>query len=311
MILQSPLEVPGKLLDLAVLALLSTPLLAQAPVVLEVGPAGTYATIQEAIDAVVVGQNTEIRVQGLETYTENLSIPATFTSGTILLSGGWDDSFVIHNDEPEDTIIDGNGNTVLDIAIGGGSLEVRAFAITNGSATQGAGVFIMPSGNATVTLNKVLVAENTATNTGDALGGGLWAILSGSQSLEIRDSAFYGNRAVSTGGGLAIAGGVGIGAAGDSRVLIGGTDIGENSVESSGSAVSGGGLFLEIEDTAEVELLDVTLNGNTGDSSSGDVAGIGGWWRTRDSAVLRAGQIGCVFNNGVGGDSGPQISSGR
>ncbi len=301
--------VPMRLLTLAALALLSPPALAQALTVLTVGPAGTYANIQDAIDAVVVGEATEIRVQDLQTYTENLSIPASFTSGSILLSGGWESTFSIHNDDTEDTIIDGDGSGVLDISIGGGTLEVRAFTLTNGLATQGAGVFIMPSGDAVVTLNKILVIGNTATSAGAALGGGLWAILGGSQTLEIRDSDFFENQAVSTGGGLALAGGVGIYAAGDSRVVIDGMEVVENYIESSGADISGGGLFLQILETAEVDLLDIIVAGNTGDSGSGDVSGVGGWWSTSDSVVLRVERVGCAFNTGVGGDTRPQIRS--
>jgi len=297
-----------RFLTLAALALLSFPTLAQ-PSVLTVGPAGTYANIQDAIDAVVVGETNEIRVQGLETYTENLSIPGSFTSGSILLSGGWESTFTIHNDDPEDTVIDGDGGGVLDISIGGGTLEVRAFTLSNGLASQGAGVFIMPSGGAVVILNKILVIGNTATTTAAALGGGLWAILDGSERLEIRDSMFLSNQAVSTGGGLALAGGVGISAEGDSRVVIDGMDVVENHIESTGAAISGGGLFLQIAGTAEADLLDVTVAGNTGDSGSGDVSGVGGWWSTSDSAVLRVERVGCAFNAGVGGDTGPQISS--
>jgi len=298
-----------RFLTLVALALLSAPTLSQALTVLTVGPAGTYANIQAAIDAVVVGEATEIRVQDHQTYTENLSISASFTSGNILLSGGWDSTFTIHNDDTEDTIIDGNGGVVLDISIGGGTLEVRAFALTGGLATQGTGLFIMPSGDAVVILNKILVIENTATSAGAALGGGLWAILGGSQRLEILDSDFFSNQAVSTGGGLALAGGVGINAAGDSRVVIDGVMVVENHIESSGADISGGGLFLQVGDTAEVDVLDVMVSGNTGDSGSGDVSGVGGWWSTSGSAVLRVERMGCVFNAGVGGDTGPQISS--
>jgi len=160
-----------------------------------------------------------------------------------------------------------------------------------------------------VFLNKIFVGGNTATSAADALGGGLWAILGGSQRLEIRDSLFFENQAVSTGGGLALAGGVGINAAGGSRVVIDGVMVVENHIESSGADISGGGLFPQIEDTAEVDLLDITVSGNTGDSGSGDVSGVGGWWSTSDSAVLRVERVGCAFNAGVGGDTGPQIIS--
>ncbi|MGB5661412.1 MAG: choice-of-anchor Q domain-containing protein [Thermoanaerobaculia bacterium] len=301
---------PILFLTLAALALLSVPLLAQpAPTVLTVGPAGTYATIQAAIDAAVVGQDTHILVQGLETYTENLSIPASFTSGNILVWGGWNDSFTIPNDDSEETVVDGDGDRVLDVSIGGGSFEMRNFALTNGVAEQGAGILVIPAGNSTVTLEGLLVAENTATSATTALGGGLWASLSGTQQLTISDCDFYLNQAVSTGGGLANAGGLGVVAAGDSRFVIEVTDFAENHIESSGAAISGGGILLGIEDTAEGDLFDVIVSGNTGDSGFGDVQGTGGWWATSDSAVLRVERLGCVFNAGVGTDAGPQILS--
>lgn len=301
-------NVAMKLLTLAVLPLLSAPVLGQLPTVLTVGPSGTYDNIQDAIDLAVVGQDTHILVQGLETYTENLSIPASFTSGNILVWGGWNDSFTVHGDA-EDTIVDGDGDRVLDVSIGGGSFEMRNFALTNGVAEQGAGILVIPAGNAIVTLENIIVAENTATSATTALGGGLWASLSGTQQLKISDCDFYLNQAVSTGGGLANAGGLGVVAAGDSRFLIEVTDVTENHIESSGAAISGGGMLLGIEGTAEGDLFDVIVSGNTGDSGSGDVQGTGGWWATNDSAVLRVERLGCVFNQGVGADSGPQIVS--
>jgi hypothetical protein len=198
---------------------------------------------------------------------------------------------------------------VVDISIGGGSFEMRNFALTNGVAEQGAGILVIPAGNSTVTLEGLLVAENTATSATTALGGGLWASLSGTQQLKISDCDFYLNQAVSTGGGLANAGGLGVVAAGDSRFLIEVTDVTENHIESSGPAISGGGMLLGIEDTAEGDLFDVIVSGNTGDSGSGDVQGAGGWWATSDSGVLRVERLGCVFNAGVGTDAGPQIVS--
>ena len=149
---------------------------------------------------------------------------------------------------------------MLDVSIGGGSFEMRNFALTNGVAEQGAGILVIPAGNSTVTLEDLLVAENTATSATTALGGGLWASLSGTQRLEITDCNFYQNQAVSTGGGLANAGGLGVIAAGDSRFVIEVTDVAENHIESSGAAISGGGILLGIEDTAQGDLFDVILS---------------------------------------------------
>jgi len=71
-----------------------TAVVVQAQTILTVGPDGSFDTIQEAINVVVVSTDTEIRVQarGLP-YVENLLIPNSFTSGSILLYGGWNDSF--------------------------------------------------------------------------------------------------------------------------------------------------------------------------------------------------------------------------
>lgn len=297
-----------RLLTLAALVLLSGPILAQPPTVLKVGPGLTYESIQAAIDAVVVGQETHILVQGLETYTENLSIPATFTSGTLLIWGGWDAAFTAHGGA-EDTIVDGDGDRVLDVSIGGGSFEMRNFTLTNGVAEQGAGIIVIPAGNATVTLEDLLVAGNSASSANAALGGGLWASLSGTQRLEITDCNFYENEAISTGGDLANAGGLGVIAAGDSRFVLELTDVAENHIESTAVAVSGGGILLGIEDTAQGHISDVNMSGNTGDSGSGDVQGTGGWWATSDSSVLQVERVGCVFNEGIDTDTGPQIVS--
>ncbi|MGB5574249.1 MAG: hypothetical protein WBO69_12790, partial [Thermoanaerobaculia bacterium] len=75
------------------LALLVTMGNAEAQVtILEVGPSATYNNIQDAINAAVVGDNTEIRVQS-GTYTENLLVSSAFNAGSLTLLGGWDSTF--------------------------------------------------------------------------------------------------------------------------------------------------------------------------------------------------------------------------
>ena len=282
----------------------------QAQTILTVGPDGNFTSIQSAIDAVVVGANTEIRIQGGGlTFSENLDIPNSFTSGSLLVRGGWNTTFTVPSNDPEDSIVNGGGSRVIDIAPGGGTLEIRGLTFTNGSAQQGAGVHVAPVGNPVITLRDCLIAENTATAAGDTLGGGLWAILIGTQELEIADCSFLQNQSTSTSGGLANAGGAGIIASESSRVAIRRTEFIENHVGTTGAGSSGGGLLLELSNTAEADLEDCLFYGNTGTNSQATVLGTGSWISTQDSAVLRATRDIWALNEGVGTDTGPQCGS--
>jgi len=280
-----------------------------APTVLTVGPHGTYATIQQAIDVAIVGSDTEILVEHGSTYNENLTIPASFSSGSILLWGGWDSTFTVHWDEAHATVIDGGGSGVLNVLLGGGSFEIRYFTITNGMANQGAGVFILPGGDASVTLNGLIVEENTATTAGAALGGGIWALLSNAQSLDILNCRIHNNQAISTGGGAANGGGLGIVAEDSSRFLIQDTEIEENYLQTSAHGPSGAGVLLELSDTAQGEVLDTFVVGNSSDSDLDHVLGTGGWIGTANSATLRMERTAWAMNEGAGDDTGSQILS--
>jgi len=282
----------------------------QAGTLLTVGPDGTYANIQDAIDAVVVGADSEILIQGGGlTYSENLQIPNSFTSGSILLHGGWDDTFTSFSNEPEDTVVDGGGGRVLDIAPGGGTFEIRDLTITNGEAVQGAGVPVAPTCDSVIILSHSRIEDNTATSATAALGGGIWAVLSGAQQLEIVNCLVSQNQSLSTATGPANAGGLGVIASGNSRVAIRETEIVENHVGTPGMGSSGAGMLLELSDTAEGDLEDSLVVGNTGTNSQGHVLGTGSWLGTRDSAVLRVPRTVWVNNEGVDGDGGPQFHS--
>ena len=296
---------------LFVAAWLHAPVGVQAATPLTVGPAGTYANIQDAIDAAVVGEDTEIRVQGGgQTYFENLQIPNSFTSGSIRLRGGWDATFNVNSDDPEDTIIDGGGGLrVLDVALGGGAFEIRDVTLTNGEAIQGAGVHVAPAGDAVVTLHNCWITENIATSAGDALGGGIWALLSGSQELEIVECMVMQNQSLSTAGGLANAGGLGVIASGSSRVDIRETEFVENHIGTAGASSAGAAMLLQLSENAEADLEDSVVVGNTGTNSQGQVLGTGSWVVTEGSAVLRVPRTVWANNEGVGGDVGPQFGS--
>lgn len=288
---------------------LLAPPAAHAGTLLTVGTDGTYPNIQDAIDAVVVGADTEIRIQASATaYSENLTIPNSFNSGSLLITGGWNPTFD-GPDDTDETIVDGGGSQLLDIAPGGGTLEIGDVILTNGGATQGAGVFIAPTGGASITLRDCVIAENNATDAGTALGAGLWAILGGSQHLEIVDSLFLGNVTTSTGGGLVNSGGAGIVASGSATVAIRRTEFYENQVTTAGPDSSGAGLLLQLSDTAEADLEDCVFVSNSGSNSQDFVPGIGTWISTQGSAVVRAPRNTWALNEGAGSDSGSQVAT--
>ena len=283
----------------------------QAQTILTVGLGGNFDTIQDAINAVVVGADTEIHIQarGLP-YAENLMIANSFTSGSILLYGGWNEGFTDSSDDPEHTVVDGNGSRVLDIAPGGGSFAIQSLSITNGAAEQGAGIFIAPSaGDPVITLRNCLIGDNIASSAGDALGGGIWALLAGSQRLEIVDCLIFQNQSVSTAGGLANAGGLGVVAGDSSRVIIRDTEFVENHIETTGPSSFGAAVFLQLSSSSEGDLEECTLFSNTGSNSQGQVFGTGSWVTTSDTAILRVPRTVWANNQGVGDDTGPQFGS--
>ncbi len=72
-----------------------------------VGPHGTYCNIQGAVNAAIGNPGTnEIHVeQG--SYTENIRI-LSMNSGSLTITGGWNDSFTARDTDNTLTTIDGN-----------------------------------------------------------------------------------------------------------------------------------------------------------------------------------------------------------
>src|SRR5690242_15407456 len=72
-----------------------------------VGPGGTHASIQSAIDAALAsGESREIRVAA-GTWSERLTIRHAGPAGRLLLlSGGWDKSFLVPLPDVRPTVVD-------------------------------------------------------------------------------------------------------------------------------------------------------------------------------------------------------------
>jgi pectin methylesterase-like acyl-CoA thioesterase len=100
----------GRALTASALARFSTALLLAfsaghdnaAAAVLEV-PSPTYPSIQSALDAAVsTAEDDEVRIQA-GVYRERLDIPSTLTTGSLHVSGGWNASFSVQEDDPRET----------------------------------------------------------------------------------------------------------------------------------------------------------------------------------------------------------------
>ncbi|MGB5661046.1 MAG: hypothetical protein WBO54_16360 [Thermoanaerobaculia bacterium] len=290
------------------LALLVTMGNAEAQVtILEVGPSATYNNIQDAINAAVVGDDTEIRVQS-GTYTENLLVSSAFNAGSLTLLGGWDSTFTQRDSNPNNTIIDGNASgQVLGLAVTGGSFLIDGFTITNGFFAPGGGVYVVGSGDGKVTLRNLRIVGNSATAPGFAYGGGLKADLIGNQVLEVIDCAFKDNEAVSTGGSSAVGGGMNISCLGNARFLIQDCEIEQNSIDSNGGSRWGGGFFLFAGENVQGEILDSYPSDNEALGSGADLHGAGALLSTSGSALVNLERTGWALNHVTAGGSAPQL----
>ena len=301
------LSVAARVVVVTALAHLGTLGLAESQVtILTVGPHGTYANIQDAIDTAVAGEETEIRVEGGFTYVENLSIDGSFNAGTLSLLGGWNAEFTNRIFLPQDTIIDGNqAGRVLDAFGNAGNLVADGFTITNGlMGGPGGGVRIDPSGDSQVTLGNIRIVGNTSSRTGGNSGGGLQVELFANQRLEVHDCRIKDNVTRSTDGGVVVGGGVSVRAIGDSSFLIQRCEVDHNSIESTGQ-LHAAGVRLQLTDNAQGTLLDTSIVENTADSS--DVWSSGTYIEMRHTTMMNVERTAIGLNTVTGGGAAPQL----
>jgi len=288
---------------------LIAPLASSQVTVLEVGPGATYTTIQSAIDAVVNGADTEIRVEQNLTYTENLEVPATFDSGSLSILGGWDPTFTTQDPDPEHTVIDADASgRAINILIEGGSFLLEGFTLTNGTR-DGAGVRVFSNNvtnSAKVVLRSLWIVENHLTESPSAQGGGLYALLRGTQRLEVLGSLIQGNTSSTWNQGNARGGGLFIHGRNNSTFLIDGCDILENSVDSDGGERAGGGLYLFSEDDAKGVFYDTFVFENYV-LGTGTSLGSGGYLRTSNAATLHVVRTGWAANEVIAGGATAQL----
>ncbi len=290
---------PLRFLVIAVFIELLTPVLCNAQTqIFKVGPAGDYATIGAALSDLLASPQAInwIKINQGFTTTENLSIPATWTTGTIGISGGWDYFFVHQSGDPAATVISGGlAGSVIDIRTAGGSVIIRDLTITQGRSDFGGGFRVEPTGTAAVRLENLAIDSNKATSTGDAQGGGIYADLSDNTTLEILGCDIHDNRA---NGSLYAAGaGAIIEAAGDAAISIMDSTFRDNiALASSQIACVGLGVF--VDDSATATVADCIAEGNTvQDSVPTSILGAGMKAGSRGNAELTIERCSIVDNN--------------
>ncbi len=229
--------------------------------VLTVGPDGAYSTIQDAINAMGNDSTGHIRIEQGRFYGPVI-INSLHTNVDVVISGGWDSTFLDQTTDPSLTIIDGEGqHRPLYIAANGGTVRIRNLTLDNGFATtRGGGISVIPEGDGAVILEDVVIENSVAEGIG-IRGGGLNALLDGQDSLEILDCDIRYNSADSSAGGGPYGGGAFIRALEQSSVRVEGTAFHENSVAGS-VQVWGAGLDMELLGFAEavIEHSRITFN---------------------------------------------------
>lgn len=272
-----------------------------------VGGCGTYGAIQDAIDALVVGADTEIRIQGVSTYEENLLFPKLFNAGTVEMTGGWNCAFSTRGTDPSSTVIDGGGaNAVVRVRLGGGELLLKGFTVTNGEAEKGAGVQILLDGGARVELENLRVIGNRSVSSGSVHGGGVSADIDGDEVLEISDLVAQQNLAISRNQAAVYGAGLSIMAGGESRFLVEDSQFDGNRIENAGGDDAlGGGVYLETIHNAQGRFVDSRVLNNTAIGDRSVASGLSIESAQSGDAVVE--RTGVMLNTATGAAGGSQL----
>ena len=254
------------ILALAVSIVLLAPGLCSAQAqVLWVGPGGDHATIGAALAEILLSPEAVnwIKVRSGVTTTEQISIPATWTTGTIGISGGWDAFYIHESGDPTDTVISGgDAGSVIDARIAGGSLIIRNLSITQGQSDYGGGIRIEPTLTGAVRLENLVVNSNTTIINASAEGGGggIFADLSDSTTLEIIGCDIDDNHAAGT--AYAHGAGADIRATGTAAFSITDSTI-RNNVATADDQIVGVGMSLGVGGFSTGVVADCVIEGNT------------------------------------------------
>jgi hypothetical protein len=281
-----------------------------------VGPTGSYANIQSAVDACPVAVECHVDVRAGGVYTENILFPSSYTSGTVRVTGGWDATYSTREEAFKLNTIDGGGTgRVLDIQVSGGTVEIEGFIVENGSiSSRGAGIHVDPSGASAATVKLTnLQVRNSHASGHDSIGGGVNASLDGSERLEIDRCEINQNSVATTSGtNWAMAGGLMIASYGSASFLVEDSWIEDNTATSDTAQKKGAGHFFTLEDDSSGEIVNLHVSDNTAAGTLAAVTGAGGYIGLYDNSsvvVRRSVWVGNTNSTGSAGADQLNLSS--
>jgi hypothetical protein len=238
--------------------------------VFTVGPRGTHASIQAAIDAAsrIPGPH-EIRV-AFGTWAETLAVGEGTGAGDLVLTGGWTEDFLSRTEDATVTVVDGRGSApVIDVDRTRGSLRVVGFTFTNGNAPRGVdrpfggGMRLHVGGSAFVEIENDVFRENHLATPLFARGGGLSVQSFGAARVRLAHNRFENNTATAGDGAwVASGGGAQVTAQQQSLVDIVANELASNETASPGAFTIGTALDVEADDRARVNVMDNRIHDN-------------------------------------------------
>ena len=232
-----------------------------------VGPTGSYATIQDALDETIAsGFAEEIRIATSGSpYVENIFVVATSTwTGSLTISGGWNDTFDVQTADPTLTVIDGDASDrIFHLIQDAGTIEMSNLTLDGGRATSGQGSGLLADiDSAILTLSDLVISNSIIAASGvGATGGGISITATGTASATLEDSVVFGNAtqtdAGSNGGGGAFS------VSDTADLTVRRTLFEANAADTTADASSSGcGIYVTLFGAATAQFEDITLRGN-------------------------------------------------
>jgi hypothetical protein len=239
----------------------------------KVGPGGTHATLQPAVNAALAAGGLDCIRVAAGYRAERLNLPDLLAGRTLTISGGWDGAFAVQTGT---TTLDGAGLApVVHVFTRSGILSLSRFRVVNGNTSTlgtptGGGLRLTLQGTAAVQIDDCEVLNNRLSGENGA-GGGLWADVGGTAVLGIVRTRFAGN-AVHAPTGQAFGGGAHILASDDSRLVVAESHFLNNEVSGS-EYTEAAALDIFVGKNARADVTDNTALGNRTLSTSGDAWG--------------------------------------
>ncbi len=238
-----------------------------------VGPGGTYATLQEAIDAAIdAGGDNEIQIQQ-GVYLQTASLEEDL-SGILTISGGWLELFQQQSMDPNLTVFNGDGiSRILEINLSGGDLRFEYLSFVGGfSEEEGGGLKLEAGNDAELSFVSCQFISNRAgfLNGSSSLSSAsaIHALIEDQAGLSLKSCVFRRNE---TGALVAGSGAVEIlmRNSGATRLHISNCEFTDNFVRTRQANAFGGALSISANGTSEVHIEDSLFVNNSSESSIG------------------------------------------